>query len=338
MLRVIRSWVISGMFLDVLQKFGDQPQIFQESSGARQSFVENDGSFELCYQFMYVQLNGKCAPRDPWSFRQTGVYHRYSARDHCNRVALLHPSDEALSQSRLDDYAQSSCRIALATHPLNVHLVVLSSYLISWQDHIESLASELEQIIPDCSQRRHIDVVDTSAPHATPLIDPDRLQTLRHIEYKIVCKACRCLRSTITIVQTLMTVNSAVANINPHLGQESQSIYMELQQFEQRLECHINAAEILAQRVQATLGLLTNLLDVENQAISNKINTRILRLTRDSVDDNATVRVITVCTLIYLPASFMASFLGMNLFDFGVDDGAFRTSPNFGYTLWRLYP
>lgn len=37
-----------------------------------------------------------------------------------------------------------------------------------------------------------------------------------------------------------------------------------------------------------------------------EISTRILRLTQEGVDDNATVKVITVFTLIYLPASFVA--------------------------------
>lgn len=76
----------------------------------------------------------------------------------------------------------------------------------------------------------------------------------------------------------------------------------------------------------------------------------MLRLTQESVDDNATVRVITICTLIYLPASFMAvgvifphillsemheadccikSFLGMNLFDYKESDGSLQASPQF---------
>ena len=32
----------------------------------------------------------------------------------------------------------------------------------------------------------------------------------------------------------------------------------------------------------------------------------MLSLTQDSVDDSATVRVVTVVTLVYLPASFVA--------------------------------
>lgn len=51
---------------------------------------------------------------------------------------------------------------------------------------------------------------------------------------------------------------------------------------------------------------LTNLLDISSQADSRVISMRILNLTQDGADDNATVKVITVFTLVYLPASFMA--------------------------------
>lgn len=62
------------------------------------------------------------------------------------------------------------------------------------------------------------------------------------------------------------------------------------------------------------------------------INNKMLKLTNETFDDNATVRVVTVVTLIYLPASFVSvsmaaaswtarltrgqTVLGMNLFSF----------------------
>jgi hypothetical protein len=106
-------------------------------------------------------------------------------------------------------------------------------------------------------QRRLIDVVDMTGSEASPIINPERLQTLRHIEDKIVCKACRCLRSTITLVQTLMTINATLVASNPSLGESSHNVLQELQLFEQRLQGHVNAAELLAERVQATLGLVS---------------------------------------------------------------------------------
>ncbi|RYO54920.1 hypothetical protein AA0116_g9310 [Alternaria tenuissima] len=306
MLTVIKTWQISSMFVDVLLKFGDQPQVFQESSGFRQLCQSRDQSFELCYQFI-----------------QTGVMHKFSFESRSSQIVIIHPSDDAVAQSKLEAMAESSHRAQLTRHPLTVHLIIIWSYLANWQDHIESLASDLEQI------RRRIDVADISEPDAIPAINPERLQTLRHIEDKIVCKACKCLRSNIVLVKTLMSINTAFATKIPSLGESSYSVHQELQIMEHRLESHINAAETLAQRVQATLGLLTNLLDIGNQANSREISTRILRLTQEGVDDNATVKVITVFTLIYLPASFVASFLGMNVFDFKSEDGSLRASPQF---------
>jgi hypothetical protein len=53
-----------------------------------------------------------------------------------------------------------------------------------------------------------------------------------------------------------MNINTAFAMKIPTLSDSSQSVSQELQLIEQRLQSHINAAEILAQRVQATLGLV----------------------------------------------------------------------------------
>ncbi|KAF1967974.1 hypothetical protein BU23DRAFT_572792 [Bimuria novae-zelandiae CBS 107.79] len=248
---------------------------------------------KLCYQFMFVELNGKELPRDPWSYRQTGIHHKASAINDSSEVVILHLNDNSVAQSRLEKYADSSRRVDLAKHPLKVHL------------YIEDLASDLEQI------RKYIDIVKAGVGHSTLVVNPERLQTLRHIEDKLVCRPSRCLQSTRVIIHTLLIINSAVSDSVISLAGESFAIRQELQQFEQRLEGHINAVKILATRVQATLGLLTNLLDIENQVISNKINSRMLDLTRDNVDDNAT------------------SFLGMNLFDFRAEDRALIISPDF---------
>ena len=96
---------------------------------------------------MYVEPNGKQLPRDPWSFRQTGVYHKFTATTKRSWIVLLHPNDHAIAQSRLEKCIDATRETTLAKHPLNVHLVVISSYLIHWQAHTESLASELEHIV-----------------------------------------------------------------------------------------------------------------------------------------------------------------------------------------------
>lgn len=50
------------------------------------------------------------------------------------------------------------------------------------------------------------------------------------------------------------------------------------------------------------------------------------------MDDNVTVYVITFVSLVYLPSQYIATLLGMNLFEFA-GDGGLRTSP----ALWIYF-
>jgi hypothetical protein len=85
----------------------------------------------------------------------------------------------------------------------------------------------------------------------------NELQRLRNLEDKILCKACRCLSSTRETVKTLEKINTSISQINPELAEESLVIFQQLQGIRQRLDAYINTAEILAHRVQATLGLVS---------------------------------------------------------------------------------
>jgi hypothetical protein len=96
---------------------------------------------------MYVEPSGRQHPRDPWSFRQTGVEHIYESATKRNWIVLLNNNDESSAQERLENYANSAQRYTLAAHPLNVHLVILSTYMVHWQEHIESLARSLQDIV-----------------------------------------------------------------------------------------------------------------------------------------------------------------------------------------------
>ena len=83
------------------------------------------------------------------------------------------------------------------------------------------------------------------------------LQKLRNIEDKIVCKACRCLRSTKTILDTLQKLNDSLLKQEPEFAAQSAKVAQHLQLFQDRVDAHINSADILALRVQATLGLVS---------------------------------------------------------------------------------
>ena len=170
-MRVVEEWEISSIFLNVLLKFGDQAQVFEESSGFRQGCQQPDGSFgmwkpalrhsidvpdpkyvlwlppEICYQLMYVEPSGRLSPRDPWSYRQTGVEHKYFSQSNRNSIILLNPKAESRAENRFEQHACSVERHALAMHPMHTHLVIVSVYMTYWQEYLESLAASLQDIV-----------------------------------------------------------------------------------------------------------------------------------------------------------------------------------------------
>ncbi|RAK80840.1 uncharacterized protein BO72DRAFT_492828 [Aspergillus fijiensis CBS 313.89] len=65
-------------------------------------------------------------------------------------------------------------------------------------------------------------------------------------------------------------------------------------------------------------------------AVNFKVHRQMLKLGTESFDDSSTVKAMTLVALIYLPASFVSSILGMNLFDFdGGCQGGFTISKQF---------
>lgn len=330
MLKILHRCNVDPAFLDILFKFGDQDQVFEESSGLSYASCEPDGSFVLCYQLLYIEPNGRPSPKDPWSLRQTGVYQKYSRSGNCTFGMLLHPNSNSVAQTRLETAAETrNENHGLREHPLNMHLIILSSYFNHWQAYIESLAAEVGKI------RDKVQVVNVEEG---PL-KAEMLQHLRNLEDKVVLRTLGSIRSSISIVELLAEVNRKLKAANVDLSEQSAKMDQHLSAYLNRLRSHLSNAEILEKRVQATIGLLSNLLDLRNQATSDKTNCHMLQLTREGVDDNATVRVITVFTLIYLPASFIATLFGTNLFDFEAENGGIlRVSPSFWIYICASIP
>lgn len=66
-----------------------------------------------------------------------------------------------------------------------------------------------------------------------------------------------------------------------------------------------NAAYLL-DKVQATAQLLADTLNLKHQQTAQRVSENTLALNDAAVKDSATIRVITVVTLVYLPANFIA--------------------------------
>ena len=88
-------------------------------------------------------------------------------------------------------------------------------------------------------------------------IEAEELQKLRNVQDKIVCKAGYCLRSSRKILETLQKLNDALPRTNTDFAAQSDRIAQHIQVMLDRLDGHINSVDILAERVQATLGMVS---------------------------------------------------------------------------------
>ncbi|GAB7347542.1 hypothetical protein MBLNU459_g4435t1 [Dothideomycetes sp. NU459] len=343
MLRILYHFRVTPNFLDVLLKFGDQPQIAQESSGCNSLTKSSDGSYSICYDLRYIEANGRRAPRDPFSMRHTGVCHQYDPRSKSNVAIILHPMPESRAEKRLKALSGPS---SPGDHPLNIHFLILSSYLSNWQAYIETLAEQFMGL------RERVLAIDLE--RAQSHLQPDTLATLRNLEDKISFRTLSGLKGAINTINMLLEFNERLLKDNSIEMREYENAGNVLTAYVEKMESHVSSVEVMEKRIVATIGSLSSLLELknqsvdlrnqtmalenqaaalENQAAADRLNEMMLKYTRESVDDNTTVKLITVFTLVYLPASFIASLLGMNLFDYDNNSGRFLTSPD----LWVFF-
>ena len=65
-------------------------------------------------------------------------------------------------------------------------------------------------------------------------------------------------------------------------------------------------ATFLRDKIRSTIQLLSDTLNLKHQKIAQTISENTLALNDAAVKDSGTIRVITVVTLLYLPATFVA--------------------------------
>lgn len=85
-----------------------------------------------------------------------------------------------------------------------------------------------------------------------------------------------------------------------------------LQDLARRAQSYKASAKYIQSRAEKVIDTLTDGVNQKGQHTAASISESLLRLTERSVDDNMTVRVVTIITLIYLPTQFVATFFGAN--------------------------
>ncbi|KAL4756019.1 uncharacterized protein BDW70DRAFT_154510 [Aspergillus foveolatus] len=316
MRKLMTHYDIDASFFDLDVSFGDKPRGSDAGHGAMSVKQRDDGAYDIQYLFTYAENDSKRGAAS-WRIRQVCVFHRYNPSGAGNLWILLHVCPQSKLQRQMEHILSTNPRALLAEWS-SMHLLVFSAYLSGWRWCIRNLGDEIE---------RTVDIaltLDFSKPKARD--HKDGLVQLLKQQYlgdRLVPLAAR-LRAALHTLRHFEQMNSLLHSKDVSSEQQFRSTSNQLASHITALEGHIESVQVLERKVRGISDLLAVAVTVENQAvtidINNKmldLNNKLVELTNKSLDENATVRIVTLVTLIYLPASFVSTLLGMNLFDYG---------------------
>jgi hypothetical protein len=219
---------------------------------------------DLSYQYKYVEKNNR-RQGNPWSIRQTGVYHSYSASSDSNLFILLHPNEESRLQKRVEaTLTTPSAMIPLHQSPLKLHLLVLSTYFSNWRWYLQDLGdvfSKMEDkaMTIDIRERAHYD------------LSFDTLQNLRHLEEKVIPLGAL-FRATLEIVGVIGRADETFRRRGDgderaergDKGDRSEGRLRDcLEGYNGQCRGHITSEEILQKRIRGILELVCQLYSYE---------------------------------------------------------------------------
>lgn len=96
---------------------------------------------EIAYGIRYAELNNRSV-EDPWSIRQTAIYHKFKANDRSSSWVMIAASKR--TETSLDRYIKS-CKDIAQLDPFEIHLIVLDTALANWRPYIVGLTEKVTQ-------------------------------------------------------------------------------------------------------------------------------------------------------------------------------------------------
>ncbi|MCJ1394648.1 hypothetical protein MMC18_007528 [Xylographa bjoerkii] len=265
--------------------------------------------FECVYGLRYVELNGRKDTIEPWSIRQTVVYNKYIMEQQSSTWVFIAASETA--ERRMDKYVKSVDKVE-DSNPFEIHLILLDTALASWRPYLIYLtvkAADMSDLVLVA------DIEDTG--QGLPLEVKTR-QQLKDLEDQIIDVLLILDSTHDTVVafidkyeQFCHIANNSFIDIDESLD----SIKLALHEKQREVKLLTRKMKAMHKKVEGATSLLSNLLDLATghslktlAEEARKENITMRTLTEKTTHDAAAVKVLTIITLIYLPATVVSSF------------------------------
>ncbi|KAF3397420.1 hypothetical protein DPV78_007373 [Talaromyces pinophilus] len=249
---------------------------------------------EMAYTIRYPEYK----PSDEeWTIRQSGVYHRLNRKTKQSLYIVFNPTPNSKMHQALLSNLQSDD----SKSSFWLHQTLFATYVPAWRHYIASL------------ERRFLPIANTAA--ATYINEELRIGHGHLSSLISIQKDFLQIPTILEAAGDVLTELNALVSLDL-ANQETQK----LKNIQRQCETYSRTATHLQQRVQITAQLLADTLLFRDQVLANEQNGNMLQLNRSAV-------FLTTLTLLYLPASFLTSFFGMNFFAMDQQDNKIIGTP-----------
>ncbi|KAJ5734611.1 Mg2+ transporter protein CorA-like/Zinc transport protein ZntB [Penicillium manginii] len=291
---------IDPSFWELPSCFYQRDDDFEDVFCVPYTMLRKGSIIEISYTLRYPEYKAS----GEWTTRQTGIYHQLDVSNSRNLFIIFNPTPRSKVHCEVERVLRDQSML-IKSEPFWLHQTLFSLYSPSWRDYIRSL------------ERRFLPIANTA--FATFIDEPlrlnyDNLSALSNLEIRFL--------QISTIVESTTETIDGLCQLFDELSRPN-SEAQNLRNICRKCLVSSRTATNLKNRVQIMARLLSDTLLLRDQMVANQQNTNMFQLNKSAV-------FITTLTLLYLPASFMATFFGMNFFDLDQEKNRIVGSP----TIW----
>ncbi|KAM0712549.1 hypothetical protein Q7P37_011646 [Cladosporium fusiforme] len=312
---------ISPEFLDTMSNFYQKVTNAEETYCAPLILQETTQIFEYMYILKYPEQNHR-SDEESWSIRQTAVYHQLHKATGKSVFMILSPLEESAGEMALSSWFRDSYGLQGPTsHAFAVNRMVLDTYYAGWRGYMSFYEKKIEKL---CMKMMSIGMVIVDA------VTPDEMADLFYFESRLIplsSAAAAAERLCEDLQQCSRRWPAQLRSTGPSAKIEEEDEWLENHRSKVSA-CSSHAIALLV-KCERARQLLDRILNLKSQQIAQQQNTNILALTKSTVDDSATVRVMTAITLVYLSCTVVATVFSTPFFDLKDENKSLMVSPDF---------
>ncbi|CEJ81247.1 hypothetical protein VHEMI01387 [[Torrubiella] hemipterigena] len=264
---------------------------------------------EIQYSIRYPEYKEHAGE---WALRQTAVCHRINTRTKQSIILLISPTPDSRGHNILSRHlTRSDVFSGIKACWMSAHHALLNGYLPAWRGFN---AFHEEKFLP-INNGTFVSYIETKR---LP-IDYGQLSSLLGILARVTTSTTLLTGATELMVEMknfLATRKDVIESITV-----SERLINATDNLRRRCAADFRVANFLEERIKSSSTLLAQTLAFRDQEIAKEQNATMLELNKSAVFQNANMLelnksavFITMLSLVYAPASFVATFFGMNFF------------------------